>query len=408
MVIPLPVRPKGPTRSVCQIAVLTMLLAACAETSAPTEVLDDPALARLAVTGLNLTMVSAGQFHTCGVEKGGRPLCWGANGAGQLGNDSQDDSDVPVVVSDLSAVTIAAGGGHTCALTKNGDAYCWGSGSSGQLGTGLNGSSRTPLAVTGGHTFVAISAGNIHTCGLKKGGEVLCWGRNFSGQLGNGENNDRNEPVPVSGGHSFVSISAGEYFNCGLTKGGQILCWGGNTQGQLGNGTSGGVENDTNVPGPIASGHTFTAVSAGLRHTCAVSKSGPTYCWGWNDNGQLGNGSIATSNIPVPVSGGYAFVSVAVGGLHSCGAVRSGQTYCWGQNEYGQLGNGGSGVLVESEPVAVASGFSFAALTAGRDHTCALSSKLGTWCWGANYFGQLGNGNAPHLNTAPSPVRDAS
>jgi len=125
--------------------------------------------------------------------------------------------------------------------------------------------------------------------------------------------------------------------NCALTRDGQAYCWGQNGNGQLGTGAEGVF---STVPVPVAGGLTFTTISAGGNHTCAVATTGGTYCWGVNQFGELGDGTNANRPSPTLVSGGLGFESVSAGGLHTCGRTKVlGIVYCWGANGQGQLGN---------------------------------------------------------------------
>ncbi len=143
----------------------------------------------------------------------------------------------------------------------------------------------------------------------------------------------------------------------------------------------------------------FTAIAAGDRHTCALTSSGAAYCWGADYYGQLGDGSIqATSNVPVPVAGGLRFNAIAVGELHTCALTSTGVAYCWGANWYGQLGNGT--ILPDDPstpgdsfpvPVSVPSSLSFTTLTAGLSYTCGLAKSGAAYCWGSGLGGALGN-----------------
>jgi alpha-tubulin suppressor-like RCC1 family protein len=255
-----------------------------------------------------------------------------------------------LVAGGLSFAAVGAGLLHTCGLATTGAAYCWGFNYGGQLGTGASAGpeqcqdgapypcSTVPVAVAGRLTFATVSVGLGHTCGLTAAGAARCWGLNTEGRLGDGTTTDRASPVPVAGGLSFSAVSAGYYHTCGLTAAGAAYCWGYNAGGQLGDRTS----TDRASPVLVAGGLSFAAVSVGGAHTCGVTPAGAAYCWGANEFGQLGNGDTATAwaLTPVPVAGGLTFATLSASFLSTCGVTTAGVAYCWGYNWDGELGDG--------------------------------------------------------------------
>ena len=249
--------------------------------------------------------------------------------------------------------------------------------------------------------FAKVSAGYSHTCTLTGGGGVKCWGENRSGQLGDGTTTQRSTPVDVvSFGSGVVEISAGGGHTCLLTSGGGVKCWGGNYSGQLGDGTT---ENRTTPVDVVGLGSGVVMVVAGLNHTCALTSRGGVKCWGSNDNGQLGDGTTENRTTPINVVGlGSGVALVSAGGQHTCTLTSRGRVKCWGANWYGQIGD--STTANRSTPVNVVSlGSGVTAVTPGGGHTCAVTSGGGVKCWGSNYAGQLGDGTTEN-RTMPVDV----
>jgi alpha-tubulin suppressor-like RCC1 family protein len=320
-------------------------------------------------------------------------------------------------VSKLPSIT--AGAYHTCALSTTGTVYCWGDNVEGQLGNNSTTESNVPVQVAGlGGTgllsgIASIAAGQYHTCALSATGAVYCWGYNDLGQLGN---NSTNSHVPVQvegvGGSGLLSgiasIAAGWDHTCALTATGAVYCWGWNNYGQLGNNSTTESNVPVQVEGVGGSGllSGIASIAAGELHTCAVSTTGAVYCWGYNDLGQLGNNSTTNSHVPVQVEGVggsgllSGIASIAAGELHTCAVSTTGAVYCWGYNYSGQLANNSytdSHVPVQVEGVGGSGLLSgIASISAGDDHTCALSATGRIDCWGFNGEGNLGNNSTTY------------
>jgi len=304
-----------------------------------------------------------------------------------------------------AALSISGGYYHTCALISGGSVRCWGDNDFGQLGSGSFAGSLVPVPVQGiSSGATAVAAGTWHTCAIAEGGAVRCWGRNSDGQLGNNSDENSSTPVEVSGLSSgAIAITAGASHTCALLNTGAVKCWGWNYYGQLGNNSTVDSPIPVDVSG-LTSG--VTSISAGGSHTCAVS-SGAAVCWGGNGTGQLGDDSFDDKDIPVTVSGLSSGVNaVSAGSWHSCALTSSGAAWCWGNNYFGQLGN--ASIIDSPVPVAVSSLSSgVSAITGGEYHTCAAASGGAARCWGDNGFGQLGN-NSDEGSSVPVDVSGLS
>jgi alpha-tubulin suppressor-like RCC1 family protein len=353
------------------------------------------------------TAISAGGGHTCALAPAG-VVCWGANATWQLGNFSVANSYAPVGVVGLS-LGVEAGSRHTCAVTASGGATCWGDNDDGQLGDGTTTGSMIPVAVAGLTSGVAsIVVGATHTCALTTAGGVNCWGNNQYGQLGDGSTEDRLAPVEVAGlGSGVLAIVADGAYTCAVTSMGGAKCWGDNSTGQLGDGTTVMRPTPVDVSG-LASG--VAAMSAGGLHTCALLVTGRAKCWGASGFGQLGNGTTSAPLGPVDVCDTGAFfpcggdllegiASIWAGFEHTCAVTAGGGAKCWGRNVWGQLGDGTmTNHWTPVDVTGLASGVS--AIRTDYSHTCTVTTAGGVKCWGANYYGQLGDGTTTQSTTA--------
>jgi len=300
---------------------------------------------------------------------------------------------------------LTAGGAHSCGLTSDGAAYCWGANATGQLGDNSMTARGLPVPVAGALKFASIDAGAEHTCGLTTDAVAYCWGRNDRGQLGDGTTTHRTVPTKVSGSFSFTFITAGGFRlgqTCALIAAGAAYCWGDNELGQLGIGSMDIVPHP--VPVPVLGNVTFVELSAGLgRHTCGRTVAGVAYCWGENSFGALGDGSTSHRTTPTQVAGGITFAQLAPGGFigHTCALATDGVAYCWGDNEVGAIGDGTTDDRFV--PTRVAGGFVWTRLDSGFRHTCGRASSGTFYCWGSNGAGQLGT-NSTSPSSAPAKV----
>src|SRR2546426_6866748 len=178
-----------------------------------------------------------------------------------------------------------------------------------------------------------------HSCAITRGGALQCWGDNANGQLGDGTTTGSARPVAVKGlAAGVTAIAAGDRYTCALTTPGGVSCWGYNEFGQLGNGTTSDSASPVDVTG-LASG--ISAIAARGEHTCALTVAGGVKCWGADINGQLGDGTTTNSPTPVDVVGlATGITAIATGGEHTCALTTDGAVKCWGWNAAGQLGDG--------------------------------------------------------------------
>ncbi len=333
------------------------------------------------------------------------------------GSNSYTNGEAVYLTSGITA--IALGNGHACALTTTGGVKCWGRNEAGQMGNGNEyydrGSYRTyqsdmtigvldVRSLTSGVRALAASGG--HTCALLDTGGVSCWG-------------DVNGSTPsLTAATGMRAIAAGQAHNCGITNSGAVQCWGSNRSGQLGNGTTttSSASAIVNVTG-LDSG--VTAIAAGGDTTCALTAAGGVKCWGYNDVGQLGDGTTTQRLTPVDVSGlTSGVIEISVNARGACAMLSGGSVQCWGANEYGQLGDGtiitrllpvsSSGVgpptptptpTATATATATPSFVPIQAVAAGDFGGCLLTTSGTVRCWGGNAYGQLGDGTTTNRLT---------
>jgi len=360
----------------------------------------------------------------CGISQNNSVYCWARNDQGQLGNNTYADSLLPVpvytggVLAGKTIKTMTVGYRHTCVIASDDQVYCWGRGTEGQLGNGIYANSPIPVAVTtsgllSGKTVKAITAGIYHTCVVASDNKAYCWGYNYYGQLGNTSTSSSSTAVAVtttgalSGKtlNNFTgAIGAGDYHTCVTATDGLGYCWGRNDYGQLGNNST------TQSTFPVAvvntgvlSGKNLTTIYGGYSSICALANDNQAYCWGRGTSGQLGNSAASSSSVPVAVytSGvlsGKTLKSLSVGTYHACAIANNDQTYCWGYNFYGQLGinsQSSSTVPAAVNTSGVLSGKTIKQLSAGYMYSCVVASDNLGYCWGYNLYGVMSTYNNP-------------
>ena len=339
--------------------------------------------------------------------------CWGNGTTGQLGNGTNTNSAAPVaIIADLTAFKVSGGshfGDHFCGLDASGAAYCWGSNTAGQLGDGTRTDRNVPTAVAGGLAFAQLTMGMEHTCGVTTSGDVYCWGISNAGQLGDSTiGTSRIVPTKAKtpAGVVFAQVAAGYNHTCATSVAGDVYCWGINTFGQLGDGTISSVPRP--YPALISGGQKLTKIAAGPAGGCGLTSAGAAWCWGGNFNGQLGNGTLTNSASPVLVQGGNVFTAITMGVNRACGEKGTdgeNTVWCWGAN-FGGLGDGT--VIDRTQPtllphtLAKLSHFG----TSGVGHACGLGiGGSQVLCWGGNAGGQLGDGSTTTRNSPRAVAR---
>ena len=387
----------------------TFLTVGCGQMTMPNDGGSDAATDAEPDGGPQLSGVSAGNQYTCAVSRG-RSVCWGLNLFGPIdGIGTIAVQSHPVVVSgapETAVVAASALGSYpqTCAITTQSQLYCWGSNFDGQIGNGTTDSAAATAPTLIAPNTNVVGCGNNYTCAVASNGAASCWGSAGSGQLGLGAGDggpppDRYSPTQLAAISGTTAIATDDRTTCAIA-GGNVWCWGANDQGQIGDGTT----TTRYSPVKLSSLSNATSLALGGLHACAIA-SGQVYCWGSNDRGQLGDGKAQPKSlVPIPVQSLTDAVAVTAGYVHTCALTKAGAVYCWGGNDWGNVGDGT--VMTERDTPVLVSGLPPAtAISAGAEHTCALLASGQAMCWGDDTYGELGDGVADGgPRSVPTPV----
>ena len=393
--------------------------------------------------GKKIVQTANGNGYSLALSADGTVYTWGRNEYGQLGNGvTATNSPVPVAVKTAGTpmegktiVQISAKVWYALALASDGTVYSWGFNSWGQLGNGTSGTANNasaPVAVKtagtpmDGKTIVQVAAGATHSLALATDGTIYAWGKNEYGQLGN--DSTTNSPVPVAvktagtpmEGKTIIQIHAGYEHSLALASDGTVYTWGRNNFGQLGKNDA----TDAHIPAAVRTLGTPMAdkvivqLAAGNSQSMALASDGTVYTWGWNQYGQLGNGTTTNSRIPVAVVttgtplAGKTISQIAAGNAHALAMTDDGAIYSWGWNQYGQLGNNSTinsslPVIVKTTGTPLAGKMITQIASGGSPNSLVLANDGTMYTWGWNRYGQLGNGTTGMDAKTPVAVSTA-
>jgi len=324
--------------------------------------------------GANWKQVSCGTFHTTAVKTDGTLWTWGYNANGQLGDNTVISKSIPTQVSvgSINWKQVVSGGLHTAAIKTDGTLWTWGYNANGQLGDNTVISKSIPTQVSVGNAnWKQVSCGSTHTAAIKTDGTLWTWGYNIYGQLGDNTTIQRNIPVQTSvGGTDWKQVTAGGNHTAAIKNNGTLWTWGLNNLGQLGNGTNG--LNLFANPVEIGTATTWKQVACGDVHTTAIKTDGTLWAWGSNGSYQLGIGG-QNAQFPNPTEvfgGGTNWKQVTAGEFHSAAVKTDGTLWAWGFNTDGQIGNGTTSQI--ATPVGVFGGeTNWKQVSCGFGHTAA-------------------------------------
>jgi alpha-tubulin suppressor-like RCC1 family protein len=372
-----------------------------------------------------LKTISSGWNNTCFINVDGSLKCIGSNFDSQLGNPEFDRETygnwVQVKGMEQNVEKVSIGRGAMCALMNSGDVYCWGADWS--TYDYLNPNNVTirdePVQIMFDEKVIDINLNGLHACAITETNKIACWGYGEVGQLGNGSFESQSEPVYVSDLEFVSKLDLGVEHTCAIGKASELepeklWCWGSNSYGKLGVDPeeyviTPGIPHEVNdIPGQVIE------VGAGAEHTCAIVKNeekNSVYCWGLNREGQLGIGSTSEWEPmgdligPTLVPGTEGAIKINLGESHTTILKESGQIQSWGKNTNGQLGNGA--FFRRQLPIHLNSTYPILEqpiedIVFGDYFTCTLMANGSVYCWGGNWYGQVGKGD---LDYAAEPVK---
>lgn len=335
--------------------------------------------------------ISAFWYTSVGIKNDGTLWGWGSNGSNLfLTGDNVSRSKPTQIGTDANWMEVSIASYHILALKTDSTLWAWGNNSSGQLGDGTFTDRATPTRV-GTHTWLKISTGPNSSYAIRSDSTLWAWGGNRFGQIGDGTTTDKNIFTQIGVGSKWKSISANYNHTLAIKADGTLWAWGDNSFGQLGIGTN----IQKSVPTQVGMGNSWSSLSEtiGSQFSLAIKTDGTLWGWGYNNYGQVGNGSTGSGVFSIPVQIGTAtdWKKVSTGSDHTLALKTDGTLWGWGANYRGQLGDGTT--INKTVPTRLGSGTNWQKIAAGQAHSLAIKTDATGWAWGYNGFGELGDGN---------------
>jgi alpha-tubulin suppressor-like RCC1 family protein len=347
----------------------------------------------------------------------GALFAWGDNTDGALGDGttiSSSTAEFITLAPGVTPIAIAAGDDSSYAIGSDHNLYAWGDNAAGQLGDGTTGDQARPEEITPapGVTPTTIAASGLGEAAYAIGsnGNLYAWGDNGHGQLGDGTTNDADAPEvsTLAPGVHATAITSGYLSAFAIGSDGNLYGWGDNEGGQLADGTT----TQHNTPEVISLPHGVhpTAIAATYDSAYAIGDDGLLYAWGYNDYGELGDGTTNSSDTPelITLAAGVTPLAVAGRATENVYAIGSDHNlYAWGNNNSGELGDGNQGVSakrVTPEEIPLAPGVTPTAVAGGNETSFALGSDEKLYSWGNEAAGALGNGMSGGTQPTPEAI----
>ncbi len=339
-----------------------------------------------------VSIIATGGSYGLAIDKSDKLWGWGYNSYGQLGNNLTATALSPVLIeNEINFKDISAGVDYTIAIDENDNLWAWGNNKYGKLGiesTTLK--SIIPTKLRTEVKFKKISAGQYHSLAIDENGDIWGWGYNNHGQLGfvSTGSNYENKPIKIETEVKFKEIVAGQYHSLAIDESGNLWSWGYNNNGQLGDGS----ETKRSIPMKIETEVKFKeiAIGNGSDYNLAIDESGNLWSWGYGTNGQLGNG-VTKRLKPGIIQSEVKAQKVQAGRYHCVVIDENGNLWSWGDGKQGQLGTGTTTSALN--PKKIDTNVKFIEIKTGISHTLAIDENGSLWGWGINTDAELGIAN---------------
>jgi alpha-tubulin suppressor-like RCC1 family protein len=340
--------------------------------------------------------VSGGVFHSMAIKQDGTLWGWGDNEYGQLGDGTQTYKLVPTQVGiSTNWNKISAGQQYTMAIKTDGTLWGWGSNNY-TLGDGTAFLRIVPTQIGTDTNWSEVSAGSYKTLAIKTDGTLWAWGSNDNSELfGNIVANFITVPTQIGTDTNWSKIDMGDRHLLALKTNGTLWSWGIDYYGEIGIGLS--TPTVVKFPTQIGIGNNWISISAGVNQSLATKTDGTLWAWGFNEYGQLGDGTVINKNIPIQIESDTNWTKVSAGTSHSLGQKTDGTLWAWGYNNRGQLGDGTQTNRNSLTQVGTANNWNVS--NAGAFHTLAIKQDGTLAAVGWNNYGQLGDGTGANRTT---------
>lgn len=370
---------------------------------------------------VKIELMSLGGNHSAAISTTGQIYTWGLNFRGQLGDGTNTNKSIPKNITgqfnfknDELVNYISLGFGYSALITSTNRVFTFGYNGYGQLGDGTTVDRFTPLDITdqfelySGETMITILI-EEHAAALTSSGRLFTWGYNLYGQLGDGTTQNRLKPTDITGNlnletnETVKQISLGTHQTAALTSTGRIFVWGANRSYALGDGT----QIDQLLPKEITNQfdlgieESINQVYLGNGYGSALTSIGRIFTWGYNKNGQLGDGSTISKPGPIDITPQFNFEEgetikqLSLGDNHAGALTTLGRIFRWGDNMFGQSGDD-----IKTDdllPIDITRQFNLYKnekilhIELGSFHSAVITTNGRIFTWGNNDYGQLGN-----------------